>query len=212
MTRAGSRLRVVLAEHCGDYVRHARRETLRAINFDPHPDLVEPMPYAVYLLAYDETSDAPIGLAEACFLQQHYASIDDVPYAPYCKLQSFCLYPQLSSIRTVYVEPHVRLHRGLYPKLILAMAAIFQSLGSRYAAATTNAGDRRLSRLYDRTGGTRAATFSVPAYSADPIALYLFELDALLRHPAVPEMKRELEVEADVLQTVRARSRFAVTA
>ena len=47
------RLRVALAEDEAEYIRHARLATLHAIGANPHPALTEPLPYAVYLFAYD---------------------------------------------------------------------------------------------------------------------------------------------------------------
>jgi hypothetical protein len=204
--QADVRLRVEPAESRASYIRHARVETLRAIGGHIAPEHIEPIPYAVYLFAL-AGGDHPIGVAEACFLQQHYASIDEVPYAASCDLQSYCPFEQLAGIRTVYAEPEARLHLGVYPKLILAMAYIFRSLGARYSTATTSAQDTQLARLYDRTGGIRAATFTVGSIKDEPLALYLFELDALLRHPAVRRMMRCLELDVPLLESIRLRSR-----
>ena len=124
-----------------------------------------------------------------------------------CNLPAICPFPQLASIRTVFAEPGFRLRHGLYLKLILGAAHIFRSLGALYAAATTNAADERLARLYDKTGGTRIVTFKMEAFHQDDIALYLFELDALLRHPGVPRMLRDLDLSPSLLRIVRSRNR-----
>jgi hypothetical protein len=202
------RLRVALAEDEPDYIRHARVQPVRAVGAHESEAMVAPLPYAVYLLARD-ADDRPVGLAEACFLQQHYGSWEEVPYAPFCDLPAVCPFPQLAGIRTVFAEPEARLHHGLYAYLILGMAYIFRTLGARYSTATTNAADARLARLYDKTGGARVAEFSLPGVSEGAIAVYLFDLDALLRHPATPRMQRSLQWNEPLLMTVRGRSRQA---
>jgi hypothetical protein len=199
----------VLAEDAADYIRHARHETLRSIGAELHPELTEPLGYAVYLLAYD-ADGRTIGMAESCFLEQHYASWEQAPYAPFCDLEAICPFAQLASIRTVYAEPEARRHPGLYLKLILGSAYIFRSLGASHSMATTDASNAGLARLYDKTGGRRLATFKFKDYHHGEIAAYAFDLDALLRHPWAPRMMRDLEVSADVVQMVRARSRQQV--
>ncbi len=212
MSTGRIRLRVALAEHIDGDIRHARTETLRAIGGHLRPELMTPMPYAIYLLAYLSGRPTPIGLAEACFLEQHYGEYAQVPYGDVYDIPSICPFPQLASIRTVYTDPAFRLHHALYVKLILGQAHIFRSLGARYAAATTNADDERLARLYDRTGGVRLGQKRFEGLFDNPIAVYLFELDALLRHRMTTRMLRDLELDMSVVSTARARSRSSAPA
>jgi hypothetical protein len=198
------RLRVSLAEDADSYIRHVRHETLRAIASVPHPQLVEPMPHGVYLLAHLDGRDEPIGLAEATFLEQHYGAYEHVPYGGVYDIRTICPFSQLAGIRTVYTDPAFRLHHALYLKLILGQAYIFRSLNALHAAATTNATKVALGRLYDKTGGVRLGTFTHEAFT-DPLAVFLFDLDALLRHPMTPRMLRDLEIDRSVLATVRGR-------
>lgn len=209
MSRRRITFRVTLAEHAADYIRYAREETLKAIRAHVHPDVTAPIPHAIYLLAYADGRDEPVGLAEACFLAQHYGSYDRVPYRQVADLPSLCPFPRLAGIRTVYADPAYRLRHGLYVKLILGQAHIFRSLGARASTATTDAGDARLARLYDKTGGRRLGEVSLGGISDRPLAVYLFDLDALLRHPMTPRMRRDLAVDSAVVAI--ARSRRAMT-
>ena len=61
-----------------DYIRHARLETLKAVCVQPRPELVEPLPVARYVLAYDERSDRPIGMGESAMLADVYKDYDDI--------------------------------------------------------------------------------------------------------------------------------------
>jgi hypothetical protein len=166
------------------------------------------MPYGVYVFAYTTSSGtSPIGMAESLLVQQRYESYEQTPYGPSFDLESICPFSQMASIRTVYAEPDVRLHHGLYLKLILASAYVYRSLGALYAVATTNAEDERLARLYEKTGGRRLTTFTIPSFHPGAIALYVFELDALLAHPWTPRMLRDLDLRTDVIVTARTRNR-----
>jgi hypothetical protein len=198
-------LRVSLAEDAADYIRHARTETLKAIRSHVHPDATAPIPHAVYLLAHLDGRDEPVGLAEASFLEQHYGTYDRVPYTGVADIPSICPFPQLAGIRTVYADPAFRLHHALYVKLILGQAYIFRSLGARASTATTDAANEQLARLYDKTGGRRLGEVSLGSISDHPIAVYLFDLDALLRHPMTPRMRRDLAIDPSVLATARSR-------
>ncbi len=198
-------LRVSLAEDIADYIRYVRAETLKAIQAHVHPDFTAPMPHAVYLVAHLAGRDEPVGLAEACFLEQHYGTYDRVPYHDVCDIPALCPFPTLAGIRTVYADPAYRNHHGLYVKLILAQAHIFRSLGALCATATTNADDERLARLYDKTGGRRLGVAHLASISDHGTAVYLFDLDALLRHPMTPRMRRDLEADPSLLATVRRR-------
>jgi hypothetical protein len=165
------------------------------------------MPYALYLFAWDVRDDKPAGLAEACFLEQHYESYEHAPYSPYLDLDPICSFSRLASIRTVFVEPDYRLHRGLYMKLILGAAYLFRSLGALYSVATTSASDEGLARLYLKTGGRRVTTFELGELHRNGIALYLFDLDALCQHAGMPRTLKDLRLDESLLGIIRARSR-----
>ena len=49
----GMKIKLTSLEAGSGYIRHARTETLRAVNADVNSGLVEPVPCATYLLAYD---------------------------------------------------------------------------------------------------------------------------------------------------------------
>jgi hypothetical protein len=200
------RLRVALAEDEGEYIRHVRQETLRAIGLTVRPETTSPLPHAVYLIADDVRRGRPVGMAESYFVEQQYASYEHTPYGSVGNLPEICPFSRLAGIRTVYADPGFRFHHALYLKLILGSAHIFRLLGARYAAATTNAADERLARLYDKTGGMRAGTFAHASFHPSLLALYLFELDRLLQHPGAPRMLRDLDLNLDLLRTVRSRS------
>jgi hypothetical protein len=204
-------LQVSLAEDATDYIRHARTETLRAIRAHVHPDVTAPIPHAVYLLAHLDGRHEPVGMAEACFLEQHYGTYERVPYHDVYDIPSLCPFPQLAGIRTVYADPAFRLHHALYVKLILGEAYIFRSLGARASTATTDAADERLARLYDKTGGRRLGEVSLGAISDHALAVYLFDLDALLRHAMTPRMRRDLTIDPSILATVRGRRAATVS-
>jgi hypothetical protein len=147
---------VALAEEAGDYIEHARTETLRSINMEVRPERIQQIPHAVYVLAYT-AGGRVAGMAEAFLHSQHYESYDDAPYGSVAGLRELCPFELMAGIRTVYVEPEFRLSRALYLKLILSQAYIFRMFGALYSTATTNAADERLARLYHRTGSSVSA-------------------------------------------------------
>lgn len=198
-------LRVALAEDIEDYVRYARAETLKAIAAHVRPEHTAPIPHAVYLLAYLAGHEQPVGLAEACLLEQHYGTYDDVPYRDVADIQAICPFEELAGIRTVYADPAFRLHHALYLKLILGQAYIFRSMGAQCATATTNARDARLGRLYDKTGGRRLGEVILGSVSDGALAVYLFDLDRLLQHPMTTRMRRDLDLDPSIIATVRRR-------
>lgn len=165
-----------------DYIRHVRRETLKAIRVDPAPALIEPLSRGVYLVARMEGEDEPVGLIESAFLHHVYADADALPYRDILDFSGLCAFEQLAGVRTVYVKPGFRSSRALYLKLIVAQSRIFASFGASFALATTNAANDWLRGLYERTGGRRLGTFMHES-SREPVALFLFSIDDLARHP-----------------------------
>jgi hypothetical protein len=200
------RIRIGLPENESQYIRHARAQTLHAIGIDAHPELTAPIPHAVYVFADDLVEDRCVGMAEAFFLSQHYASLEEAPYASIESLRTLCEFSELAGIRTVYVEPEFRMRRALYMKFILSQAYIFRRLGARYSTATTNSTNARLSRLYNKTGGTLLGTVNARQYSDDPVAVYVFDLDRLVAHPGLPRTLADADLNFESIQLVRQRS------
>jgi hypothetical protein len=68
--------------------------------------------------------------------------------------------------------------------MCMCMAYVFTGLGARFTIATTNACDDRLALLYSKLGGERLSTLRMDGFGEVPLALYLLDLGALLRHRA----------------------------
>jgi len=60
--------------------------------------LVEPLPYALYLFAWDVRDDRPVGLAEPCLLEQHCESYEQAPYSRYLDMRGCVRSKQSASI------------------------------------------------------------------------------------------------------------------
>jgi len=198
---------VALAEEAAEYIERARTETLRSINVEVRPEMIQPIPHAVYVLAYT-AAGRMAGIAEALLLSQHYESFDHAPYGSVAGLRELCPFELMAGIRTVYVEPDFRLRRALYLKLILSQAYIFRTLGARYSTATTNASAERLARLYQRTGGLRLGVFGVGEWSAEGAALWAFEVERLLRHPGLERTLKDADFDFARVQAIRQRNRW----
>ena len=181
MSRPRLRLRVRPAAEIADYVRHVRVETLKAIDMEPAPDLIQPLADAVYLVVQAEGHDQPVGLVEAAFLHRVYKGVEELPYRKLFDFSALCPFEELAGVRTVYVEPAFRSYHALYLKLIIAQSKIFAGLGASFAVATTDARNDWLCGLYEKTGGKRLGTFTYEPYP-EPVALFVFSIRELARH------------------------------
>ncbi len=196
--------RVTLPEHEASYIQHARSETLRAIDGRPGTFGVDPVPQAVYTVAYDTERDRRCGLTECAFQHDLAAGYEELPCASgmAAELDQLCPFPLMAGIRTMFVEPEYRVQRSLFLHLSLASAYVFRTLGARYTLATTNAADARLGALYEKLGGMRLGT--CPA-GGQQLALFVFSLDELVSHRAMDRVRANLEVDFHVLHTIRRR-------
>jgi len=206
------KIRLDLPEIAGDFIRHARTETLKSVDETPTPPAVEPSPFGFYFIAYDEEDgNRPIALAESAFYDQVYPSFADSPYPASLNLDQFCPFEEMAGVRTIYVEPDCR-HRSasLYLQLILAGAQTFWELGARYVTATTNADNAYLNRLYAKTGGHALNTFRGKEFGECEVAPWVFHIDNLrqlnLMKRAALGMKFEIDLQ--IAHTLRARTRW----
>lgn len=164
----------------GDYIRHARTETLKALTLEPLPALIEPVSVSTYVLAFDDITGRPIAMGESAMLSSVYGSYDDTPYAALGDLNTFCPVHEMGGMRTIFVEPEYRNNSSLFLALTLYSAKLFhQDCGARYATATTLASDVYLNTLYAKYCGTRVGKFPV-APSNELSSLYVFDIEQIL--------------------------------
>lgn len=191
-------MKIAIADHeqDADYIRHARMETLKAVCVDPHPSLVDVLPIAKYVFAYDERIGQPIGMGESAMLSDVYDSYGDAPYASICDLSSYCPLSQMASMRTVFVEPEYRTSNSVFLSLTLGSAKLFHSFGARFATATTRGADQYLNRLYEKWGGDRVGTFCMDLTNEES-SLFVFDLEKMLNHRAMQRISRYVSFEFD---------------
>ena len=179
-------MRITIANSRTDapYIRHARLETLNACRVNPHPELVEPVPTAKYMFAYDDRAGQPVGMVECVKFGDIYDSYEESPFATVCDLGSYCPMERMSVIRTLYLEPKYRVQSSLFGSLASAAVRRVYRLGARYAIARTRAADPYLNRLYARCGGERVGTLRMELIN-QLSSLFVFDLDQILRHRAM---------------------------
>ncbi len=203
------KIKLTLPEQAVDYVRHARLETLRAVDQSIEPELIEPSPFGMYLLAYGPDEEQPLGMAEFTFYRQVYESFEQSPYPKNIRLKDFGPFESFVGTRTIYVEPEAR---GQLPPyyLLLAMAGsrICYDFGARFTTATTNASNDYLMRLYEKTGGKLVGTYRDPNVGHFDIAVFVFDLEAIAHHRAMKRLEKHLIVDPQVFSTVQSRSRW----
>ena len=188
------RIAIAHAQEDASYIRHARIETLKAVNIDPHPSMLQPTPVAKYLFAYDDRTGEPIGMGESAMLSDVYGSYDDSPYASLCDLNNYCPLHEMAGMRTVFVEPEYRNHSSLFLALALGSAKLFHSLGARFATASTRGADQYLNRMYEKIGGDRVGTFCMDRIN-EPSSLFVFDLVKVLSHRAMQRVSRYISFE-----------------
>ena len=132
-------MRFALASPTADeaYIRHARIETMKAMDLRPTPDQTSPVAIAKYIFAYD-TGSGPVGMAESAMLTDFFNSYDEDPGSAGFDLDRYCDISEMASIRTVFSEPAYR-KSSIFLGLTLASAKLFRHLGARYASAATSA-------------------------------------------------------------------------
>jgi hypothetical protein len=202
-SKTGKNMRIAIANHQNDasYIRHARIETLKAVCVDPHPSLVDPVPVAKYVFAYDERTGQPIGMSESAMLSDVYDSYDDAPYASVSDLNAYCPLGQMASMRTVFVETEYRTSSPLFLALTLGSALLFHRFGARFATATTRGADQYLNRLYEKWGGDRVGTYDMDLTN-EPTSLFVFDLEKTLRHRTMRRVSRYVTFELGDEQVV----------
>ena len=193
------RIAVAHAQDDASYIRHARRETLKSLQVDPHPSLLEPTPIAKYVFAYDDQTGQPIGMGESAMLRDAYGTYDDSPYACLADLNSYCPVQEMAGMRTVFVEAEYRTNSSLFLALTLGSAKLFYGLGARFATASTRAADHYLNRLYEKWGGDRLGTFCLGGFE-EPSSLFVFDLEQMLNHRAMRRVSRYISFELGIEQ------------
>lgn len=185
------RIRLADRELDNEYLRYARRETMKALHVEPDPSMFSIPPFAKYLLAEDSSSGNPMGLCEAAMLSFVYDSYDDTPYRDTCDLNAFCPLSEMAGVRTIFVEPQYRKSSALFTSLTLAAVKLFYGFGARFATASTRSADEYLDRLYTKWGGERVGEFTVAA-AGEPSSLFVFDLTRMLNHRAMRRLSREV--------------------
>jgi hypothetical protein len=190
------KMRIAIAHHEKDaaYIRHARIETMKAVNFDAHPSMFEPTPVAKYVFAYDDRTGEPVGMGESAMLSDVYESYEDSPYASLCDGNTYCPFHEMAGMRTVYVEPEYRSNSSLFLALTLGSAKLFYSFGARFATASTRGTDQYLNRLYEKWGGKRIGTFCMDDKN-EPSSLFVFDLEKMLSHRAMSRVSRYISFD-----------------
>jgi hypothetical protein len=199
------KIKLTSLETGSGYIRHARTETLRAVNADVNSALVEPVPCATYLLAYDREGGKPIGMSESAFHSQIYRGYEDGPYTSLCDLNDICPFSRMAGMRTVYVEPEYRQRRPVFLHLVLASARLFSQFGAEYATVTTNAADDYLNNLYEKMGGRHLGNVRMDGVYDSDSSVFVFHLDTVLQHKALRHVTREFDMDLTMAQNIMTR-------
>ena len=170
------------------YIRHARIETLKSVDVEPRPALINPLPIATYLFAYNDQGQS-IGMGETAMLSDVYDSYADTPYASVGDLDAICPLNQMASMRTVFVEPKYRRSNLIFPALTFGTAKLMYEKGARFATATTSGTDQYLNRLYEKCGGKKVGVFRVDE-NVEWSSLFVFDLEQALAHRAMQRLSR----------------------
>ena len=203
------KIKLVLPEEEAQFIRHARTETLKDHGDRPYRASVEPTPWGLYLVAFDETNrNRPIGMVELAFLDQIYHSFEESPYPRAMNLDQLCPIKKMTGIRTIYVEPGYRRQaRSIYLQLILAAARTVWALGARFVTATADVEDHYLNRLYTKTGGWALDTVPLENNSESSVTAYLFDVGRLLENKLVKRGTTDVEIDIDPQVALHVRSR-----
>ena len=194
-TRRSMAMKITLADHDqdADYIRHARRETLRALRIPATELMLGTAPFSKCVLAHYENGSHPIGMGESALLSDAYGRYENAPYAHVCDLKKYGPLNQIAGMRTVFAEPDHRQKNSLFLALTFGSAKLFYGLGARFATASTRAADQYLNSLYAKLG-EHVGTFYNDQLG-EPASLYVFDLTKTLNHRIMRRISRYVTFE-----------------
>ena len=199
------RIKLTLPETAADYIRHARSETLKSIGEEIRPELLEPAPFGMYLLAYGADEGRPLGMAEFTFYDQVYPSFGETPYPASLGLANIAPFESFVGTRTLYVEPEARSQVPPYYLLLsIAGCRFAHACGAKFTTASTNAANDYLVRLYSKTGGRLLGTYRDPAQARSELAVFVFELEKIMDHRATRRLAGRVEIDPAIARTIRS--------
>ena len=126
------KIRFASAENDADYIRRVRIDTLNSLGVEPTAAMIEPVPFASYIVAHDDNSEQPRGLVESAMFRDAYGSYDNAPTNAICDLSGYCPIDHMAGIRTIYVEPEFRVGTTTFLVLALAAAQLHYGQGARF--------------------------------------------------------------------------------
>ncbi len=173
-----------------DYIRHVRTQTLQAIGIEATSEMIQPVEFATYLVAYSD-DQSRMGLGESGMLSDVYRGYRDTPYASLCDLSRYCPIEQMASMRTIYVEPAFRGASLTFMGLALASAKLFHARGARFATASTSGSSDYLKGLYIKAGGELAGEAKIDGAG---VALFVFDLERMLTQRIAQRLARNFDL------------------
>jgi hypothetical protein len=112
-----------------------RSAALAQSNAAAEPNDIYPLPYALYLFAFDDGAPEPAGMAEFFVYDQAFDRFDDCPYRAALDLERIATLEQVVHVRSLVVQQDKQdtARRLLYE----SMVSTATELGGRYLSADT---------------------------------------------------------------------------
>ena len=201
------KIKLTLPEKNAEYIRHARLQTLESIGAKVSPEVLEPVPFGMYLLAYGDDESKPLGMIEGAFYNQIYDSFEHSPHPESFRLSEFGDFESFVGTRTIYVEPEARDKvPPYYLMLSIAGCQMAHQLGARFSTASTLIENDNLIQLYRKTGGKCLGSYEDKEQAKSEIIGFIFEMEKLINHPATRRLADKVEIDPKIVETIRSRN------
>lgn len=183
-----------------------RTQLSRQIGFAASCRDAEPLPYAFYLFAWDESDSEPLGMLEFFFYDQAFDSYADCPYAQAFDLEHIVPMDRIVHVRSLVVNEGEH-QPALLQCLSETLAAAASELGARYLTADAALLESALPKL--SFGATRSARYRIDGVDK---TLSLVGLKPSAAHLDAASATDAGSIDPLLLHTIRLRGRCALAA
>ena len=157
-------------------IRAFRQQIGNAMGMRAEGPLLEPLPHAFYLFAYQEHDQPPAGMIEFFFYEDAFASYEKAVYNEAYDLSSIGPMNELVHVRSLVVKDQ---HRGsLFVHLCSAMIEVSSALSRRYLTVVTRDNQNAALRFYQNAGMQRLGTLLI---QGEPHTLCGVDLESGIR-------------------------------
>jgi hypothetical protein len=183
-----------------------RTQLSRQIGFAASCRDAEPLPFAFYLFAWDESDSEPSGMLEFFLYDQAFDSYADCPYAQVFDLEHIAPMDRIVHVRSLVANDGEH-QSALLQCLSEALAAVANELGARYLtadAALLESGSLKVS-----FGPTRSARYRIDGVDK---TLSLVGLKPIADRPDAASATDADSIDSLLLHAIRLRGRCAFAA